>query len=328
MKRRAGTITPDEAHHADSSPREGMVTAHLKFTVEVLSDDGNIWMCHLRPGVPSLVTGDRVSWLQSGTAEGVVTGRCNRDTVLFRATDGAGRLRAVAANTDTVLVVIAPEPPPRYFLIDRYLIAAYAAGMEPVVVLNKCDLQEVTNSVAGQMPAFYAALQYRTLQVSAATGSGIETLTRWLQGRTTVLAGQSGTGKSSLINAMVPQAGLRTGTLKGSGDKASGRHTTTTARLFRLPAGGVVIDSPGVREFNPGPMESTTLLSGFHEFNPFAGRCRFANCSHQREPGCALLAALERGEIAASRLASYRALLQEIDLSASAKPGRKEPGKR
>src|SRR5690606_3228646 len=194
---------------------------------------------------------------------------------------------------------------------DRYLVAAEQAGLEPLLVLNKADLLE--QGEYAELRAWlddYAALGYRTLCLSADSGAGLDALRQELKGHVNVFVGQSGVGKSSLINALLPDADLRVGALSEMTGK--GTHTTTTARLFHFPDGGDLIDSPGIREFGLTHISHDDLLEGFIEFRPFLGHCRFRDCQHLHEPGCALLAAVTSGAISAGRMNSYRHILASL----------------
>jgi ribosome biogenesis GTPase len=212
---------------------------------------------------------------------------------------------------DRIAIVIAPEPEPFANLIDRYLVAAEALGIQPMLLLNKSDLLQARNRPALEtLLDRYRAIGYPVLTVAATGESGLEPLEAALRDRTSVLVGQSGVGKSSLIAALLPGADLRIGSLSTAA--AKGRHTTTTARLFHLRGGGDLIDSPGIREFGLGHIERAGIESGFVEFRPWLGRCRFRDCSHEHEPDCALREALAQGHIDPARMASFRAIIADL----------------
>ncbi|HKK22831.1 MAG TPA: ribosome small subunit-dependent GTPase A, partial [Pseudohaliea sp.] len=225
---------------------EGVVIAHYGSQLEVEADDtpGRTLRCHLRANLEGLVTGDRVVF-RAGEPTGVAVARLPRRSLLSRP-DARGEPRPVAANIDRVAIVIAPQPQPHRNLIDRYLVATEAMGAEALLVVNKADL--LTGDAAAAMAALlapYEALGYPVLQTSREQAPA--TLGAALRGHTSVLVGQSGVGKTSLVNALLPGLDRRTGELSGAGRK--GRHTTTTAELHHLPRGGKLIDSPGIREF-------------------------------------------------------------------------------
>ena len=294
--------------------QEGLVIAHfgVQVDVETLSgpEQGQVRRCHRRANLPALVTGDRVVWRADNQQSGVIVALQPRQTELYRP-DHRGQLKPVAANVDRLVIVFAPLPHPHRNLIDRYLVAAEQAQLEPLLVLNKADLLEKPEhwGIRGWLDD-YAALGYRTLCLSADSGDGLDNLREELRDHVNVFVGQSGVGKSSLINALLPDADLRVGALSELTGK--GTHTTTTARLFHFPAGGDLIDSPGIREFGLTHITHDDLLDGFIEFRPFLGHCRFRDCQHLHEPGCALLSAVDTGDISAGRMQSYRHILSTL----------------
>jgi ribosome biogenesis GTPase len=290
----------------------GRVIAHFGRSLEVRSANGAAVRCHLRANLEGLVTGDTVIWREGQEGSGVVVARTERDSVLSRP-DAQGRLKPVAANVDQLLIVFAVEPSPHANLIDRYLIAAEATGIAPVLVLNKVDLLPDDGGELGQLLERYQALGYPVVRTTTAQPDGLAALYRQLAERTSVFVGQSGVGKSSLIDQLLPEETLRIGAL--SEDSRKGTHTTTTARLYTMPDArdGVLIDSPGIREFGLTHLDAQTVTDGFIEFRPFLSHCRFRDCRHQAEPGCALLAAVEAGKIHPQRFASYRRILASLN---------------
>lgn len=290
----------------------GRITACYGNRVLVESDEhkGEVHRCYLRANLPSIVTGDRVTW-QNGESNGVVVAISPRSSELCRP-DNRGKLRPVAANIDCIAVVIAPFPEPHANLIDRYLVAAERQGIQPILILNKIDLiAEDHRETLVSLMDNYRKLGYDCLLVSAHTGKGIDELTDYLSTRTSVFVGQSGVGKSSLLNSIAPGAKAAVGALSESA--AKGTHTTTTAQLFHLPSGGEVIDSPGIREFGLWHIEPDAIADGFVEFRAFLGHCRFRDCRHQGEPGCALRQAIASGSISATRFRSYQQILQSLE---------------
>lgn len=300
----AGELGPEQ---------RGLVISHFgqQLEIEPLGGGkaGQSFRCHQRTNLEPLVAGDFVIW-REGDPFGVVVANLPRRNVLQRP-NNFGELRPVAANIDTILIVIAPVPQPFANLIDRYLVAAESMEVRPVLVLNKLDLvtQDRGKELEG-LRALYRSIGYDWVEVSSKTGMGMDALEAILREGVSIFVGQSGVGKSALVNRLLPGAQTVEGSLSEGSDK--GRHTTTAARLFHFPEGGDLIDSPGIREFGLWHMDSEQLITGFIEFRPFLGRCRFRDCKHEQEPGCHLLQAVEQGEISPRRLESYRQILREL----------------
>lgn len=288
---------------------EGLVVANFGASAELEDSRGMPVRCQLRQNLPGLVVGDRVVWQRSGEA-GVITAVLPRNTELARP-DSLGELRPVAANIDQILVVVAPAPAYSPELIDQYLAAAELTGIAPVLVFNKIDLIDERNRQAVErLLHSYSALGYPLITASTRQNHGLDALLEQLQLKTSVFVGQSGVGKSSLVKALLPDEVISVGEL--SEQSGLGQHTTSTSRLYHLPGGGRIIDSPGVREFRLWPMEPSALIHGFREFGPYLGQCKFRDCTHQHEPGCALREAVERGEIEARRLVSYHRIVEQL----------------
>lgn len=217
-----------------------------------------------------------------------------------------GQTEVLAANIDVLIVVAAFSPQPDWFIVDRYLSAAEQMDVDAVVVVNKADAVDEPQ-LYDQMLEEYAAIGYSTLVVSARTGQNLDSLVSLLNGRIGILVGQSGVGKSSIINRLLDTEVLPTAEISEKRDE--GRHTTVNSVLLELAAGGALIDSPGVRDFAPALGSDDEVASGFREIRELAGHCRFANCRHLREPDCAVKAAVESGAISARRYESYKRLV-------------------
>jgi ribosome biogenesis GTPase len=289
--------------------QNGLVISHFGPQLDIEAESGVIQRCHLRANLEGLVTGDKVVW-RAGKPTGVVVALKERRSLLSRP-DSHANLRPVAANIDYIVIVIAPEPTPYANLIDRYLVAAETIDIEPIILLNKVDLEAAYPELQlDDMLATYRQLGYQVLSASTKNLDGLGELKQVLNHHTSVFVGQSGVGKSSLINTLLPGLDIKVGELSTAHNK--GRHTTTTARLFHFPDGGDLIDSPGIREFGLWHIDQQTLARGFIEFHPFLGQCRFRNCQHVEEPGCALDEAATQGEISTVRLESYRRILTSI----------------
>ena len=220
--------------------------------------------------------------------------------------DKRGRKEVLAANLECVVVMAASEPKPDWFVVDRYLAAAELIGANAIVVLNKQDLKN-KSAGATEVLADYANIGYPVLECSATSGAGIAALEKHLLNRVSILVGQSGVGKSSVINMLIDQDTQRTGVLSES--TGEGRHTTVNSVMLELKAGGAVIDSPGVRDYAPTISSPRDVIQGFREIRELSQQCRFANCIHQREPGCAVKHALEEATLSARRYESYKRLL-------------------
>ena len=225
-----------------------------------------------------------------------------RRTALYRS-NARGGGEAVLANVTRLLVVIAPLPAPDPFVADRYLAAAESAGITATPVLNKMELG-IEPSLRAQLDV-YAAVGYECVTVSAANGEGIDALLSTCAGHVAALVGQSGVGKSSLVRRLAPDTQVEVGGLIRDEE---GRHTTTVSRLYELAGGGTLIDSPGVRDFAPAVAHLDPRHLGFREVARLAPGCRFLDCRHMREPGCAVRQAVESGRVDARRYESYRRL--------------------
>ena len=293
--------------------QQGLIIAHYgaQLDIEPLDAPGETYRCHLRANLPPLVTGDHIVWRASVKDDiGVVVALSERSSLLSRP-DPRGQLKPVAANIDYIVLVIAPVPTPYPNLIDRYLVAAETVHITPVILLNKTDLLDDASRIQlDDMLANYEQLGYRVLRASTQTADGLSELKQLLKEHTSVFVGQSGVGKSSLVNKLLPGVETKVGSL--SENTGKGTHTTTAAKLFHFPGGGMLIDSPGIREFGLWHMTPADVLHGFREFRPFIGRCKFRDCRHKQEPGCALRQALLNGDIQSRRMNSYNSILNSL----------------
>lgn len=217
-----------------------------------------------------------------------------------------GKVEVLAANLGFLAVVTADPPSPDWFIVDRYLCAAELMGVPAAVVFNKTDLAAPGEDIANTL-ADYERIGYRTVLCSAKSGSKLDALRDLLADRIAIIVGQSGVGKSSLINRLIENAGLPTATVsKSSGE---GRHTTVNSVMLDLPSGGAVIDSPGVRDYAPSTDNAQDVMCGFPEIDRYGADCKFSDCKHLREPDCGVKAAIEAGEISVRRYESYKRLL-------------------
>jgi ribosome biogenesis GTPase / thiamine phosphate phosphatase len=288
--------------------QEGLLISPLRNQADIeCPASGRRQRCHLRANLPPVAAGDRVIW-RPGEPTGVVVSLLPRRNQLHRP-DAYGKLKLVAANIDRALIILAPEPQAHANLIDRYLVAFADLDIEPVLVLNKSDL------LGEQDPSLvllrsYQDLGYPVLHLSAKQPQSLADLQQLLSLGTSILVGQSGVGKSSLLQALLPDEVIKVGALSEA--VAKGRHTTTHARLYAFPGGGHCIDSPGIREFGLSHLSQDAIAAGFVEFAPYLGHCKFRNCQHQQEPGCALRQALAEGAIGQARFTSYWQIRQSL----------------
>lgn len=282
---------------------------HHKYQVEVQSDDGLRQRCHLRQNLGQLVCGDQVLW-QPGEPVGVVTALMPRRSLLSRPDPYQG-LKPVAANIDRMLIVCAPLPEFSERLLDRYLVAAELSNIEPVILFNKTDLltDEQRQQLSDRL-APYQQLDYSILWLSSLWPDSLLQLDSLLADGLSIFVGQSGVGKSSLINRLQTKQ-AETGPI--STNSGLGQHTTTAAELYDLPQGGKLIDSPGIREFGLWHIGPRELEQGYREFLPWLGGCRFRDCDHVQSPGCALQAACQQGQIHPLRLENFRHLLASLN---------------
>jgi ribosome biogenesis GTPase len=329
-KKLAQVTNGDGEADAASDLNQGLVVANYgaSLMVEPLDAQGQAlsetYRCAYRSNLGHIVTGDRVIWqkgIEAGT--GVVDAVQPRANLLTRTTFSREE-KPIAANIDQMVIVSAVAPGIHPTIIDRYLIAAEFFGIRPILVFNKSDLLESDTSDEDEQEAFaalregiddiaqmYQAIGYPVIYTRLDQRESLEPLIEQVQHQTSVFVGQSGVGKSSLINQLAPGLDIRTGAL--SGTSGLGCHTTTATTLYHWPHGGDLIDSPGIRELCLDHLDPQIILDGYTEFGPFLGHCKFRNCSHQKEPGCALQAALENGQIHPERFANYCRILASLD---------------
>lgn len=284
---------------------EGLIIAAHGRQYLVEFPDGSTRLCFPRGKKSELACGDKVCIMITGEGQGVIEKTTGRSSLLYRSNEF--RQKLIAANVSQIVIVVATEPSFSDTLITRCLVAADSQEIKPLIVLNKCDL---TAALPGARAALsiYRELGYPVVELSAkACGKA---LLPYLQGQTSVLVGQSGMGKSTLINALIPEANAATREISAALD--SGKHTTTHARLYHLDRHSRLIDSPGLQEFGLRHLDVAALEAAFPEFQPELGHCRFRDCHHDREPDCALRAAVDAGRITTRRFDCYRQLRAEV----------------
>ena len=278
-----------------------VVAAHgRQYMVELA--DGLILPCFPRGKKSDIACGDRVDIKRTSDDQGVIEAIQPRTSLLYRSNEI--RQKLIAANVNQLVIVTATEPAFSDELVTRALIAAESEEIEVLIVLNKCDLTDKVAAAREQL-AVFAGMGYRILELSAREHA--EDLRPALSGRTSVLVGQSGMGKSTLVNALLPEANAATREISQALD--SGKHTTTHASLYHLDGDSELIDSPGLQEFGLGHLDRQEIEYAFREFRPYLGQCRFRDCKHHREPDCALTAALASGKIDKRRFAVYHRIM-------------------
>ena len=281
-----------------------VIAAHgRQYLVE--RSDGLRLTCVPRGKRSDIACGDRVEIEMTSENQGVIEATTPRTSLLYRSNETKQKL--IAANVDQVVIVVATEPSFSDELITRALLAAESEEIEPLIVLNKCDLTDKLEAARERL-AIFAKLGYRILELSALEHA--DDLRPELQGYTSVLVGQSGMGKSTLVNALVPEAHAATREISAALD--SGKHTTTHATLYHLDDESDLIDSPGLQEFGLGHLDRQEIEHAFPEFRPYVGQCRFRDCRHDKEPDCALIAAVDAGNIDKRRFAIYHRIAASI----------------
>ena len=290
---------------------KGIVVSHYGRQVVVETAEHEQHTCKLRQNLGDIACGDRVAFHpQEDTGDGVVVAIEPRDNLLEKIGFGK-QAKPVAANVGQVVIVCAVEPAPNIYLIDRYLVAIENLNAQATLVLNKIDLADDTHQSIIDSINSYRALGYSVIHTSAADERGIDELRNKLKNTTSIFVGLSGVGKTSLVNRLIPETNARVAEV--SENSGEGRHTTTVSSLYHLPDGGELIDSPGVRDFTPHINSKDEIFYGFVEIRNIPDKCKFANCSHQHEPGCAILKAVENGEISKTRYGSYQHMLSDLE---------------
>lgn len=287
----------------------GLVITNFGHSLIVESQDNNIYRCVARQNLGSIVCGDNVIWQQSTNNEGVIVAVEPRTSLLQKPGFG-GKLKPMAANIDQIIIVSSLTPEPNPYLIDRYLVAAENLPATPIILLNKIDLLDDKNKdLIQDIENLYTDIGYKVIKASKVIDHGFDQLLEVLKTKTSIFVGLSGVGKSSLINHLIPELDIRVGELsEASGE---GTHTTTNSTLYNLPCGGKLIDSPGVRDFGLWNTTAEDILYGFKELRPFIGQCKFSNCSHTSEPGCAIQKAVGDHQISKLRFNNLIKINQE-----------------
>lgn len=263
-------------------------------------------LCAIRPELKGLVVGDRVCWRPGLHGQGVVESIFPRTSELRRY-DRYGHEKILAANVSQMLIVVAPVPEPSLLLIDSYLVAAELFGIRASIIFNKQDLDR--DQLFLQMHSLYSSLDYRVIATDK-YHPNMQALDEILNAEQSIVVGQSGVGKSTLIQQLLPHLQESIATSPLTNIHQLGQHTTSATYYFHLPKGGSIIDSPGVRAFNLGKVQAPDIVWGFKEFRPYIGQCQFRDCNHQTNSGCALLLALKNQSISPLRYQNYVKLVK------------------
>ena len=294
-----------------SSLLTGRVIGRFGKQADVQDTEGNVVRCHIRRTIESVVCGDEVLFARSEVPDenigGVIEIVQDRRTVLTRP-DFYDGVKPIAANIDQIIVVSSVKPELSLNIIDRYLVACEDTDIKPLLVLNKVELlsDEERDTVSASL-AIYQQLGYELLLTSCKSGESIAELHERLRDKTSVFVGQSGVGKSSIINQVLPDADELVGEI--SENSGLGTHTTTAAKLLPIPSGGELIDSPGVREFALWHLPQERITWGFVEFRDYLGGCKFRDCKHLNDPGCIIRQAVDEGKINQQRYDNYHRII-------------------
>jgi ribosome biogenesis GTPase / thiamine phosphate phosphatase len=287
---------------------EGLVISHLGQGIAV-EHEAAIYLCQTLRKLETVAVGDRVIWSPVAPGQGRIEEILPRRSLLARPSRN-NKIRPVAANIDTIYVVVAVEPACDFLLLDQYLAVSANNDINAAIIVNKIDLPQ-SQAIDRELD-LYRTLGYCIHQVSTRAESGISQLKEAMNGQTSVLTGQSGVGKSSIVNTLAPGQKLRTNSI--SETTKHGRHTTTAATLYHLEGGGDLIDSPGVAIFGLADLTREQLAWGYLEFRDYFGQCRFNDCRHHQDLGCAVRQAAESNEIAQSRYQRFLKLTGKMNM--------------
>ena len=290
----------DDTELDDGDAQTGLVITRYGQRLLVEAESGEMFQCTGRRNIELSVAGDQVIYQTTDNGEGVVTALLARENSLVRSQ------KLIAANIDELWLVVAIEPHYQFELIDRYLVVAENANLPINIVVNKIELSSDIDKVKRDF-SMYESAGYNVSYLSVNEKINIAEFKSQLNDKTHIFLGQSGVGKSSLINELIPDLNLRVNEI--STKSKLGKHTTTNTTLYHIPSGGDLIDSPGIREFKLDELTDKEILSGFKEFKPFIGQCKFRNCAHIKEPKCAIKTAVENGDIHPLRYANYLQLI-------------------
>ena len=296
-----------------STAQPGIVISHYGRQLTVEATDKKQYQCKLRQNLGNIACGDNVLFQidESNSENGGIVVAINSRNNLLEKIGFGGKAKPVAANIDKVFIICSIEPEPNQYLIDRYIVATENLPATPIIVLNKTDLSNKNHdAIEKNIKSIYESIGYQVISTSAKTMSGMEELEQSLANATSIFVGLSGVGKSSLAQILLPDTEIRIG--KTSDTTGEGKHTTTVSSLYHLSDNGNLIDSPGVRDFTPTNSRKIDIENGFIELKNYIGRCKFSNCAHDKEPGCAINSALEKKKVSAQRVDSFKKMLRDI----------------
>ncbi|MEM1244378.1 MAG: ribosome small subunit-dependent GTPase A [Pseudomonadota bacterium] len=282
----------------------GTVIANYGKFADVEHSDQQIYRCGVRQNLAAFAVGDEVVWRKAPDDTGVIVAIHPRHGLVWRQQGKQKKL--LAANIDQFNIVCAPIPKTNLLLLDSYLVAAHYFHLNSIILLHKCDLLNADAKLATQLD-YYQVMNVPMLQTSIYDIGSIKQLCLQLQGKNSIFVGQSGVGKSSLLNQLVSGANARI----ADSTHLHGKHTTSTANLYHLDQTGCVIDSPGMRDFQLDFLTRTEIAAGFVDFKAYLEKCQFRNCSHQHEPRCGVIDAVKHNHIAHWRYENYLALIKE-----------------
>ena len=283
-------------------PQKGRVITRYGQRQLVESSSSELFQCTGRQNIGLSVAGDKVIFQSAGGIEGIVT------AILPRENELSQKNKLIATNIDQLWLVVSTEPHYQFELIDRYLILAENSNLPINIIVNKIELLDDLDQLSKDF-SLYQNINYKVHFISIKNQLNLESLKDQLANKTNIFLGQSGVGKSSLINTLIPDLELRVNEI--SSKSKLGKHTTTNTTIYHIPSGGDLIDSPGIREFQLDDFDAKQILNGFREFKELIGKCRFRNCQHINEPDCAVKVALDAGDIHPSRYENYLNLLPE-----------------
>jgi ribosome biogenesis GTPase len=308
-------IDDDELQLDESSTQTARVISHHGRQLYAETSSLDKIKCKIRQNLGDIACGDYVIVQRaldaSGEPQNVVIAVKER-TNLLKKTGFAGAIKPVAANIGQLVIVTALNPRPNPYLIDRYLTAAENLPAKAVIVINKIDLtDDESREIVDDLTKLYQGIGYQVIGTSIKQNIGLKELSEALSNTTSILVGLSGVGKSSIVKALLPKEDIKIGeTSEASGE---GKHTTTVSALYHLKDGGIIIDSPGVRDFTPDSDSLSEITNGFVDVLKFNGTCKFSNCSHLNEPGCAMRQAVKDGRLNEQRFNNYLRMIQEFN---------------